>query len=70
MVYTQMLFALAFENVVWDTTPRAGSLVGSTLTLGSAHFVAFRKGRSKQKIGMEDARDEQEVGLVEEGGKT
>ena len=64
MVYTQMLFALVFDKVVWNTTPGVGSLVGSTMILGSAIYVALRKGRSDQKVGIEEARSEEEVGLV------
>ncbi|KAI9817670.1 MAG: hypothetical protein M1826_001516 [Phylliscum demangeonii] len=46
MVYTQMLFALAFDKLVWGTTPSAVSLLGSALILGSALWVAVRKSRS------------------------
>ena len=43
MVYTQMLFALAFDKLIWGTTPGALSIVGSSLILGSAIYVAMRK---------------------------
>ncbi|KAF2467067.1 uncharacterized protein BDR25DRAFT_235830 [Lindgomyces ingoldianus] len=43
MVYTQMLFALAFDKIVWGTTPGALSIIGSSLILGSAIFVAMHK---------------------------
>jgi hypothetical protein len=47
MVYTQMLFALAFDKLVFGTTPGMLSIVGSTLILGSAIYVAVRKEDTK-----------------------
>ena len=41
MVYTQMLFALAFDKIVWNTTPGAWGIAGSSLILGSALYVAL-----------------------------
>jgi hypothetical protein len=43
MVYTQMLFALAGDKLVWGTTPGALSIIGSSLILGSAIYVAMHK---------------------------
>lgn len=43
MVYTQMLFALAFDKLVWGTTPGTLSIIGSSLILGSAIYVAMHK---------------------------
>lgn len=43
MAYTQMLFALTFDKLVFDTTPGVMSIVGSSLILGSAIFVALQK---------------------------
>lgn len=65
MVYMQMLFALAFDKLVWGTTPSALSIVGSSLILGSAIYVAMHKEHVKKDdgaIGRED-RDE-EHGLM------
>ena len=50
MVYTQMLFALAFDKIVWGTVPGALSIVGSSLILGSALYIAMlnnKKGKTK-----------------------
>ena len=63
MVYTQMLFALAFDKLFWDTTPGVASLVGSTLILGSAVYVAVQKNNAKGVGKVEDA--DQERGLVD-----
>ena len=43
MVYTQMLFALGFDKLIFGTTPGWLSIVGSSLILGSAIYVAVQK---------------------------
>ncbi|KAF2461260.1 hypothetical protein BDY21DRAFT_278912 [Lineolata rhizophorae] len=43
MVYVQMLFALAGDKLVFGQTPGALSIVGSSLILGSAIYVAVHK---------------------------
>lgn len=48
MVYTQMLFALSFDKLVWGTTPGALSIIGSSLILGSAIYVAMHKETGKK----------------------
>ncbi|KAI1465165.1 uncharacterized protein F4812DRAFT_462010 [Daldinia caldariorum] len=42
-IYTQMVFALILERVVWGTTPPAESLFGSALIIGSAIWVSLQK---------------------------
>ncbi|KAI9753737.1 MAG: TOR complex subunit lst8 [Chaenotheca gracillima] len=49
MVYTQMLFALAFDKILWGTTPGVLSIIGSSLILGSAIYVALQKDAEKKK---------------------
>jgi hypothetical protein len=49
MVYTQMLFALAFDEFVFGVTPGMLSILGSTLILGSAIYVAVKKEHTKTK---------------------
>ena len=39
-VYIQVVFALLFERVVFKTIPGALSLLGTTIILGSAIYVA------------------------------
>jgi hypothetical protein len=51
MVYTQMLFALTFDKLVWGTTPGALSIIGSSLILGSAIYVATHKENTKKEDG-------------------
>ena len=48
MVYTQMLFALAFDKLVWDTSPDWMSILGSSLILGSAVYVAVLSNKAKK----------------------
>ncbi|KAI7056039.1 hypothetical protein KC352_g44450, partial [Hortaea werneckii] len=40
MTYTQMLFALAFDKLIFGHTPDLMSIAGSTLIVGSALYVA------------------------------
>ena len=47
MVYTQMLFALAFDKLIWGITPGAASLAGSGLILGSAIWVAVARDKDR-----------------------
>ena len=62
MVYTQMLFALALDKIVFDTTPGAWGIAGSSLILGSALYVALLNNKNKQKDG--HGRGDEEVALV------
>ncbi|XXH04472.1 hypothetical protein Hte_010888 [Hypoxylon texense] len=45
LIYTQMVFALVLERVVWGTTPPAESLFGSALIIGSAIWVSLQKNK-------------------------
>ena len=69
MVYTQMLFALSFDKLFFGTTPGALSIVGSSLILGSAIYVAVYKGKAEQAEIRPDADEER--GLVQgmDGGE-
>ncbi|MCJ1481805.1 hypothetical protein MMC06_001964 [Schaereria dolodes] len=67
MVYTQMLFALAFDKIVWGTSPGVWSLVGSSLILGSALYVAVQSNSSGKKVGVGEGRADEELGLVAGG---
>lgn len=63
MVYTQMLFALAFDKIFWDTTPGLLSIIGSSLILGSALYIAVLNNRAAEQKGG-DVRGDEEVALV------
>ncbi|KAL8711371.1 MAG: hypothetical protein Q9220_004268 [cf. Caloplaca sp. 1 TL-2023] len=64
MIYTQMLFALAFDKLVFDTTPGLLSILGSSMILGSAIYVAVKQDSAKQTKSKERANADEEVGLV------
>jgi len=63
MLYTQMLFALAFDKLVWGTTPGLWSIVGSSLILGSVIYVALLNDSAKVSRKVENG--EEERGLVD-----
>lgn len=64
MLYTQMLFALAFDKLVWNKIPGALSIFGSSLILGSALYVAVQKNSSTTKNTTIIGREEEELGLM------
>ena len=70
MTYTQMLFALAFDNFFFGHSPGWMSIFGSTLILGPAIFVAMQKNAEEPKESNESsatARDEEaQRGLMDE----
>ncbi|KAH6887095.1 hypothetical protein B0T10DRAFT_549940 [Thelonectria olida] len=43
LIYTQMIFALIIERVVWGTTPPLTSLIGGALIIGAAVWVSLQK---------------------------
>jgi hypothetical protein len=43
MAYTSMLFALGFDRFIFGQTPGVWSIIGSTLILGSAIYMALQK---------------------------
>jgi len=61
MVYMQMLFALSFDKLIWGTTPGALSIIGSSLILGSAIYVAMHK-ESPEMAEVVRERGDQEEG--------
>lgn len=65
MVYTQMLFALAFDKIVWNTSPGLLSILGSSLILGSALYVAVHKNKT-QESPVTERRGDEEIGLMSE----
>jgi drug/metabolite transporter (DMT)-like permease len=59
MIYTNMLFALGLDKVVFGQSPGWWSLVGSGLILGSAIFVAVKK----QQVEVRRADEETGAGV-------
>jgi hypothetical protein len=60
MVYTQMLFALSFDKLIWGTTPGVLSITGSSLILGSAIYVAMHKEEPMKTERARERRDQEE----------
>ncbi|KAI1402860.1 hypothetical protein F4819DRAFT_507150 [Hypoxylon fuscum] len=49
LIYTQMVFALILERIVWGTTPPVESLLGSAMIIGSAIWVSLQKNKTATK---------------------
>lgn len=64
MVYLSMLFALSFDKLIWGTTPGFLSIIGSSLILGSAIYVAMHKEQPKSGGRRETGNRDEERGLV------
>lgn len=65
MVYTQMLFALVFEWLVWSNTPDIVSVTGGGLILGSVLFVNFWKAKKTGEAELKkDTMADEERGLL------
>ena len=67
MTYTQMLFALAGDRIIFGHTPGIMSILGSSLILGGAVVVAIQSDPSRKQSkenteGVQD--DEARVGLM------
>lgn len=68
MTYTQMLFALGFDKLIFNHTPGVFSIIGSSLILGSAIVVALQKNTGPAKDVVESsnapADEESQRGLL------
>ena len=63
MTYTQMLFALGFDKLIFGHTPGIMSILGSSLILGSAVVVAIQQDPNrKQQRGDENPASEPGAG--------
>lgn len=62
MIYTQMLFALSLDKLVFGQTPGWWSLAGSGLILGSAMYVALQKQQSETGATAQAREVDEELG--------
>lgn len=60
MVYSQMIFALFFDKIIWNSIPSPLSWAGSGLILASTIYVAFSKGGGKKKLATKEEREVEE----------
>src|SRR5699024_3543818 len=65
MTYTQMLFALGFDKLIFGHTPGIMSILGSSLILGSAIVVAMQQDPNRGPPNKDGVREER--GSVEAG---
>ncbi|KAK7393956.1 hypothetical protein QQX98_013260 [Neonectria punicea] len=49
LIYTQMVFALILERIVWGTTPPPTSFLGSVLIISAAIWVSLQKRALEQR---------------------
>ena len=59
-----MLFALAFDKIVWNSTPGVWSIFGSSLILGSALYVAVKNDPINLKRISGEGRGEEDAALA------
>ncbi len=64
MTYTQMLFALGFDKLIFGHTPGVMSIIGSSLILGSAIVVAVQQDPNRGQPNRHGVREER--GSVDE----
>lgn len=68
MTYTQMLFALSFDKLIFGHSPGWMSIFGSSLILGPAIFIAMQKNIDESKEANEGSRavhdEEAQRGLI------
>ena len=69
MLYTQMLFALAMDRIMFDVTPGIWSILGSSLILGSALVVAMKKDDAA-RVSRSLSVAEEEMGMLHRQGRS
>ncbi len=69
MIYTQLLFAMAFDWLLWRTFPGWSEWLGCCIIIGSAAFVAIKRTRTMILVAEPDkADDEVEEHLMNDFG--
>lgn len=66
MSYTQMLFALTFDKLIFGHTPGLMSILGSSLILGSAIIVAIQQDPNRGQPNKDGVREERGSADVED----
>ena len=60
MVYTQMLFAVLFDKVVWNSTLSVWSIVGSSIILAGAIYIAMHNSSRATMLKNVDSHEDEE----------
>jgi drug/metabolite transporter (DMT)-like permease len=67
MVYTQMVFALVFDKLVWNSTLSILSIIGSSIILSSAIYIAMQNSaRAVTEDKLADGEDDQRYVLQDQ----
>ncbi|KAH6644957.1 hypothetical protein BKA67DRAFT_586555 [Truncatella angustata] len=69
LIYTQLVFALILEKIVWGTTPAGWSFVGAVLIIGAAIWVSLQK-QKKPAVEAKPAVVDEESSLLGNTGDT
>ena len=64
-VYTQMVFALGFDELVFGTQPGWVSVIGGMLILGSSIWVAVRKDKDEKEKPIRREDGDEEIALMQ-----
>ena len=66
MMYSQVLFALIFDKLIWGNVPGRASVCGGILVLASTIYVAFQGNSSSNETRREQQPDEEEPLLAKD----
>lgn len=64
MVYTQMLFAVLFDKLVWNSTLSVWSIIGSSIILTGAIYIAMHNGSRASMLKSVDSHEDEEERLL------
>ncbi|KAF7559936.1 hypothetical protein G7046_g4206 [Stylonectria norvegica] len=59
LIYTQLVFALCLERIVWGTTPSGWSLIGGAMIIAGAILSSVQKGTTVIKVNEQPPADEE-----------
>lgn len=69
MIYTQLLFAMGFDWLLWRNVPGWSEWLGCCIIIGSAAFVAVKKTRTEILVAETDKIDDEvEEHLMSDSG--
>ncbi|ORY57011.1 uncharacterized protein BCR38DRAFT_450571 [Pseudomassariella vexata] len=69
LIYTQLVFALIIERVVWGTTPPVESLFGGALIIAAALWVSLQKNQTPPAVPQNQQVVDEESSLLGSAGE-